>query len=72
MSTAPSPSLEERLAAVEAAVADLRRRLPERPPAPDWLDRVTGSFKDEPAFDEVLRYGREFREADRPAGDDAP
>jgi len=64
----PDTLLERRLSAVEAAVAELRRRLP--PPAPDWLQQVIGSLKDEPAFDEVLAYGREHRAADRPTGDD--
>jgi hypothetical protein len=38
----------------------------------DWLDRVIGSMKDEPAFDEVLAHGRSIRQADRPAEDHAP
>jgi hypothetical protein len=29
-------------------------------------------MKDEPAFDEVLAYGRAIRQADRPADDKAP
>ena len=60
--------IEERLSAVEAAVAELRRRLP--PSEPDWLRQVTGSLKDEPAFEEVLAYGRAYRVADRPPADD--
>jgi hypothetical protein len=64
--------IEERLAAVEAAVADLQRRLPPSAPAPNWLEQVIGSFKNEPAFEEVLAYGRELRAADRPAADDGP
>lgn len=28
----------------------------------NWVDRVSGSFKDDPEFEEVLRYGREYRE----------
>lgn len=62
--------MEDRMAAVEAAVADLQRRVPR--PAGSWLDRVTGSFKDEPAFDEVLAYGRAARDADRPAAGGGP
>ena len=27
-----------------------------------WIDQVSGSFKDDPGFEEVLRYGREYRE----------
>jgi hypothetical protein len=65
-------TLEERLAEVEAAVCDLQRRLDLQVPAPDWLDRVIGSFKDEPAFEEVLEYGRAFRQADRPPEDAEP
>jgi hypothetical protein len=33
------------------------------------LDRVIGSMKDEPAFDEVLAHGRAIRQADRPPDD---
>ncbi len=54
-------TIEERLAAVEAAVAELRDHRLIHPPAPDWLERVIGSFQDEPAFEEVLAYGRAIR-----------
>jgi Zn-dependent M32 family carboxypeptidase len=58
-------SVEERLAALEAAVAELQRRLA-TPPAPDnWLERVSGSMKDVEGFEEMVRLGREFREAQR-------
>ncbi len=57
--------IEQRLSAVEAAVADLQRRVPVAPPASNWLEPIIGSFKDEPAFEEVLAYGREFRAGDR-------
>jgi hypothetical protein len=61
--------VDQRLTALEAAVAELQRRLPPPQPASNWLEQVIGSFKDEPAFEEVLAYGRIFREADRPAED---
>ena len=56
--------IEEHLAAVEAAVAELRDHLLIQPPAPDWLEQVIGSFKDEPAFDEVIAYGRAIRKGE--------
>lgn len=59
--------IEERMSAVEAAVAELRRRL--LPAPPDWLQHVVGSLRNEPAFEEVLAYGRELRVADRPQED---
>lgn len=58
-------SLEERLAAVEAAITELRSQL-SNSQSTNWLQQITGSFKDEPAFDEVLAYGRAIRQADRP------
>ena len=59
-------SIEKRLAAVESAVAELQRRLSSEAPTRNWLERFTGSFKDEPAFAEVVAYGRALRTADRP------
>jgi hypothetical protein len=61
---------ERRLAAVEQAVADLQRRLAKVPDPDNWLDRVIGSISDVEAFDEALKYGREFRYSDRPADED--
>ncbi|WAN68878.1 hypothetical protein BJP36_41685 [Moorena producens JHB] len=34
------------------------------PPPMNWLQQITGSFKDEPAFEEVLAYGRAIRQGD--------
>jgi hypothetical protein len=61
-----SEQIEQRLAALEKAVSELQAQMRARGPAISWLERITGSFKDEPAFEDVLRYGREFRQADRP------
>ncbi len=43
-----------------------------RTASPNWLERLTGSMKDEPAFAEVLEYGRTIRQADRPPEDAEP
>jgi hypothetical protein len=56
-------SLEERLAAVETAIAELQEQVVAPQPM-NWLQQVTGSFKDEPAFEEVLAYGRAIRQGD--------
>jgi hypothetical protein len=61
--------LDKRLTEVEAAVRALQERLDSPTPSPNWLERVIGSFKDEPEFDEVLEYGRVLRQADRPPED---
>jgi len=59
-------ALERRLAVLEAAVAELQRRLSPALPAPDWLEQISGIAKDEPDFEKVLEYGREYRYADLP------
>lgn len=85
---ANNPSLEERIAVLEQAFANLLVELKEQkenpqqiatsslgtgfkepdlnPPASQttWLQQITGSFKDEPAFEEVLAYGRAIRQGD--------
>ena len=56
--------LEQRLTAVEAAVRALEQQRTILPPAANWLERISGSFKDEPAFEQVLEFGRAHRAAD--------
>ncbi|MBI1829891.1 MAG: hypothetical protein HYR84_00405 [Planctomycetes bacterium] len=68
----PEATLEQRVTAVEVAVRELQEAMTKRNPCADWLDRVIGTMKDEPAFDEVLAHGRAIRDADRPAEDAAP
>jgi hypothetical protein len=68
----PEATLEQRMTAVEKAVSELQEAMRARKPTADWLDRVIGSMKDEPAFDEVLAHGRAIRQADRPGEDRAP
>ena len=58
------PTIEQRLTTLERAVANLERPMAAQPRAGNWLDRIIGSFKDEPAFDEVLEYSRAFRAGD--------
>ena len=56
--------IEERLAVVETAVREIQRRLATLPPAPDWLEQIIGSCKDEPAFEEAMALGRALRMAE--------
>ena len=56
-------SLEEQLAAVEAATAQLQKQIVASGPT-NWLQQIIGSFQDEPAFDELLAYGRAIRQGD--------
>ena len=54
-------SVEERLALLEDAIAQLQEKVAIGE-STNWLDQITGSFKDEPAFEEVLNYGKEIRQ----------
>jgi hypothetical protein len=58
-----NPSLEKRLEVVEKAIANLQEQMVTTQPT-NWLEQITGSFKDEPAFDEVLAYGKAIRQED--------
>jgi hypothetical protein len=62
-------SLEQRLALLEQEVAALKQHLAQLDARPNWLERVTGSMKDNPAFPEAMRLGAAIRRADRPADD---
>ncbi len=70
MSIATETSLEQRLAAAEVAIAEIRKQLPPPTTKLGWLERVIGSQADEPAFDEVIALGRAFRMAEHPLLDD--
>jgi hypothetical protein len=63
-------TLTERVAALEREVAFLKMRLIQLTTPADWLDRISGSMKDEPAFAEAMRMAAEIRRSDRPSDDD--
>jgi hypothetical protein len=56
-------TIEERLTAVEQELTSIKRRLPPAPDGESWIERIAGTFKDDPEFDEVVRLGREFRKS---------
>ena len=61
----PPSNLEERVAHVERDLRQLRSQMERLHSGEGWIDRITGSFKDDPDFDEILRLGHEIRKADR-------
>ena len=59
-------TIEERLAALESEVNLLKQRQGNAKP---WWQAIVGTFKDDPAYEEAMRYGREWRESFRPEPD---
>ncbi len=57
-------SVEDRLTALESELAVLKQRLPNGRREKSWVESITGSFRNQPEFDEVLRLGRELRHAE--------
>jgi len=68
-------TLEERMSALEAEVAQLKERLKgERPQviAP-WWERRFAAFQDDPVYDEAARLGAQYRRSQpTPADADVP
>ncbi len=62
-------SVEERLAKVEKEVAELKAKSQVETPRVGWSKKVEGSFESDPEYDEILRLGREERQADVINGD---
>jgi hypothetical protein len=64
-------TLEERMAAVEQELAQLKQQLQAEAhssPLP-WWEKIAGTFADSEHYDEAMRLGREYRESLRPKDD---
>jgi hypothetical protein len=61
-----SNTIEQRLENIERELATLKGEVKTLIRRPNWISAVCGTFKDDPEFDEVLRLGKELREADLP------
>lgn len=61
-----TPSLEDRVAALESRYAELIRIVRDRPPKHAWRE-VVGMFIDDPHIEELHRETQRIREEDRKA-----
>lgn len=57
-------TIESRLSRLERELAILKAR--STADSPDWIAKVTGSFLDDPEFVEILKLGKEMRDAEEP------
>ena len=56
------PTLEQRVSELEAKVERLIQENGASAKEP-WWERIRGTFKDDPVYEEAMRLGREWREA---------
>ena len=55
-------SIEERVAKVEKEIERLKDQSNGARDKSNWISDISGSFKDDVEFDEILRLGREERQ----------
>jgi hypothetical protein len=63
---ATEPTIEQRLAALEAAVKEIQERLSPPPSAEKWWEKIP-PVEDIEAFEEAMEYGRAYRPPDDPS-----
>jgi hypothetical protein len=51
-------TIEERLAIVAKEIRELKHSKAVVESKPNWLEKITGTFKDDPEFGEILRLRR--------------
>ncbi len=61
---AESMTVDERPTSLERELAELKRRLGFERPGEDWIQQMSGGFADNPVFDEIVRLGKELRDAE--------
>jgi len=61
-------TVEERLALVEKEIRELKQGKAPVEPKPNWLEKIAGTFKDDPEFGELLRLGQQIRKTGQMEG----
>lgn len=66
----PTSSVEERLAALEAEVAEIKKSIAANgTQAKPWWEQRFGAFACSPEYEEAAQAGRDYRESLRPGSD---
>ena len=62
-------NVEERLAQVEKELESLKSLVKTLRPNANWIEAISGSARGDPDFEEILRLGKEIRDAEDPVED---
>jgi hypothetical protein len=58
-----NPSLEQRVARLEAELTEIKSQQPPKEPEQPWWKKIVGMFADDPYFEAAVARGREYRES---------
>lgn len=61
--------MQQRLTVLEREVRQLRKKVTQCEHGDDvrpWWEKISGTFRDDPVFEEIIRLGRKIRKADKP------
>ena len=65
MAVSKSP-LEQRVAALEAEVTRLKRKLDAMETTTPWWEQIAGTFENDPIYEHAMRLGRQYRQSLQP------
>jgi putative transposase len=60
------PALEQRVAALEAEVTKLKRKIDAIETTKPWWEHIAGTFQNDPLYEQAMRLGRQYRQSLRP------
>jgi hypothetical protein len=59
-------TIEERLTNVEEDLAAMKRSFTiHKDDNKSWIEAISGTFKDDPDFDEIVELGQQFRQSEQ-------
>lgn len=60
------PDLEQRVSDLEAEMDKVKQKLDKFDDAEPWWKQITGTFEEDPIYNEAMKRGRQYRESLRP------
>ncbi len=62
-----SARLEKRVAALEAELARLKKKVEGSGGAEPWWERIAGTFRGDPVYRQAMKLGRQYRRSTNPS-----